>query len=116
MESGGFTSYREFWPFYLREHSRPGTRAMHFVGTSLAVILVALAIVFGDAWLLLGALIAGYGFAWIAHMTIERNQPATFKHPLYSLIGDFHMCALIWLGRLDEELVKANGGPLDRRS
>ncbi len=110
MDEPRLTSYRAFWPFYLHEHSRTGTRAMHFVGTSLAVILVALAAVLGEPWLLLGALIAGYGFAWIAHMAIEHNRPATFRYPLWSLIGDFHMCALIWLGRLDAELKRVNGG------
>ncbi len=103
-------SYRAFWPFYLREHSRAATRAFHFVGTSLAVVLVALAAVFGEPWLLLGALIVGYGFAWLSHMAIEHNRPATFRYPLWSLIGDFHMCALIWLGRLDAELACANEG------
>lgn len=116
MDEQRITSYREFWPFYLREHSRAGTRALHFVGTSLAVILVALAAVFGDPWLLLGALIAGYGFAWISHLAIERNRPATFRYPLYSLIGDFHMCGLMWLGRLDAEVMRANGSLDGRRS
>ena len=115
MAEQKFTSYRAFWPFYLREHSRPATRSMHFVGTSVAVVLVALAAVFGDPWLLLGALISGYGLAWISHLAIERNRPATFRYPLWSLTGDFHMCALIWLGRLDAELARANGGPEGRR-
>lgn len=109
-------SYRAFWPFYLREHSRAATRSMHFVGTSLAVMLVALAAVFGEPWLLLGALVAGYGFAWIAHMAIEHNRPATFRYPLWSLVGDFHMCALIWLGRLDGELERAKIGRDNRSS
>lgn len=116
MTDQRITSYRAFWPHYLREHSRAGTRLMHFVGTSLAVILVALAAVFGEPWLLLAALVSGYGFAWVSHMAIEHNRPATFRYPLFSLIGDFHMCALVWLGKLDAELARANGGQNGRRS
>jgi hypothetical protein len=116
MSREPITSYREFWPFYLREHSRPATRFVHCFGTSLAVILVILAIVFEEPWLLLAALFAGYGFAWLSHLAIERNRPATFSYPLYSLIGDFHMCGLIWLGRLDEELARCLGGPAGPQS
>jgi hypothetical protein len=101
-------TYAAFWPFYLGEHSRPATRALHCFGTSLAVILVILAGLFAESWLLLAALIVGYGFAWLSHLVIEHNRPATFRHPLYSLIGDFHMCGLIWLGRMDRELARYN--------
>ncbi len=102
--------YREFWPFYVREHRRAGTRRMHFIGTSCAVILVVLAGVLGEPWLLLAALVTGYLFAWLSHMLIERNRPATFTYPLLSLVGDFHMCALMWLGRMDQEVERALNG------
>lgn len=109
MEHARLTSYRAFWPYYLHEHSRAGTRAAHCFGTSLAIILVALAAVYGEPWLLLGALIAGYAFAWLSHMLIEHNRPATFRYPLYSLVGDFHMCGLMWLGQLDAERARQGG-------
>lgn len=115
MEHRRITSYRAFWPYYLGEHTRPATRMVHCFGTSLAIIIVVLAGLFGEPWLLLAALICGYGFAWLAHMLIERNRPATFKYPLWSLIGDFHMCGLIWLGRMDDELQRLGGTPAGRR-
>ena len=84
-------TYREFWPRYLAEHSRPGTRNLHFLGTGLGLTLLA-------------ALLAGYGFAWIGHAVVERNRPATFTHPLWSFISDFRMFGLWLRGRLGGEL------------
>lgn len=99
-----YRSFSEFWPFYLREHSRPETRAFHYAGTSI-VVLVALAAFFtGSFWLLLVMPLAGYGFAWASHAGIERNRPATFTYPAWSLAADFKMWWLWLTGRLRSEL------------
>ena len=104
-------TYHEFWPFYVSQHRQPGTRLLHFVGTSAFILCVIAGIATQTWWLLpLGPVIA-YGIAWLAHLFVERNRPATFTHPLWSLIGDFHMYGLMWLGRMDAEIAK-----LERRS
>ena len=97
-------SYRAFWPFYVLQHSRPGTRQLHFIGTSGALALIALAAALPQPWLLLAAFFCGYFFAWVGHFFIENNRPATFTYPLFSLLGDFHMYWLMWLGRMDEQV------------
>lgn len=102
-----YRTFIEFWPFYLREHSKPRTRALHFAGTSLVVALVAFAILTGRWWLLLAMPIAGYGFAWFAHLLVETNRPATFTYPLWSLAADFRMWWLWLTGRLGPELERA---------
>ena len=97
-------SYREFWPLYLAEHSRPATRGLHYFGTGLGLAFLAAAVLFGDWRLLVVALFVGYGFAWLGHALVERNRPATFRHPFWSFISDFRMFALWLAGRLGREL------------
>ena len=86
-----FASFREFYPFYLGEHAHRTSRRLHFIGSWGVLALVAVAIATGNAWWLLGALVCGYGFAWVGHSFFEKNRPATFKYPLWSLMGDWRM-------------------------
>ncbi len=104
------STYAEFWPFYLGEHSRRGTRALHYAGTGLGVACLTYAIVNQTWWLLAVAFVVGYGPAWTAHAFIEHNRPATFSYPIWSLISDFRMVALWLTGRLSAELHSAGGG------
>ena len=101
------TTYREFWPFYLSEHAKAETRFWHMAGTGLAVVFLVAAILTWNVWLLLAALVAGYGPAWLTHFTIEKNRPATFRYPIWSLISDFRMAATWLSGGLSRELEKA---------
>lgn len=106
-------SYREFWPYYLREHARPQTRAIHYAGTALSSLSVLGWLVSGNLWFVPAALIAGYGPAWTSHFFVEHNRPATFTYPLWSLISDYRM-GWRWLtGRLGEDLERA-GVALDK--
>ena len=100
-------SFAEFWPHYLRAHADPRTRAVHYCGTSLAVLLLVAFLAGGDWRYLAGAPVAGYAFAWFAHFFLEKNRPATFGHPLWSLRGDFYMLYCWATGRLDAELARA---------
>ena len=95
-----FDSFGEFYPYYLGEHANRSCRRLHFTGTTLAVLQWLAALSFGEPWLLLSGLVTGYGFAWVGHFFFEKNRPATFTHPLYSLIGDFAMARDILAGRI----------------
>ncbi|MBT2294209.1 Mpo1-like protein [Pseudomonas fluorescens] len=86
-----FNTFAEFYPYYLSEHSNSTCRRLHFIGTSLVILIVALALIVGNGWWLIVLPIAGYGFAWVGHFFFEKNCPATFQHPFYSLLGDFVM-------------------------
>lgn len=102
-----YSSYAAFWPAYLREHACPRTRLWHAVGTVCAVGLLAGAIALGAWWLALVGVVAGYGFAWASHAIVEHNRPATFTHPLWSLLSDLRMAWLMLTGRLGPELERA---------
>ncbi|MDP3618462.1 MAG: DUF962 domain-containing protein [Ramlibacter sp.] len=95
-----FTSFEQFYPFYLTEHSNRTCRRLHFAGSSLSLVCLALLIATGNWWWLLAGLLVGYGFAWIGHFGFEKNRPASFKRPLYSFMGDWVMYKDIWTGKM----------------
>jgi len=95
-----FNSIKEFYPFYLSQHESRANRRLHFVGTTIVIILAIAAVVSGNWWLLIGMPIAGYGFAWVGHFAFEKNKPATFTYPFYSLACDFVMYKDILTGRI----------------
>jgi len=84
-----YRSLKEFYPFYLTEHRNTTSRVLHFAGTSLIALWVALAVVRREPWWLVLIPVGGYGFAWVGHFFFERNRPATFQYPGYSLASDF---------------------------
>ncbi|HEY3056582.1 MAG TPA: DUF962 domain-containing protein [Thermoanaerobaculia bacterium] len=98
-------SFEEFWPFYVRQHSKPRTRLLHATGSVLAVVLFGAAFAV-NLWLLVAVPVVGYAFAWYAHFFVEHNKPATFGHPFYSLAADYRMLFLMMAGRMDEEVAK----------
>ena len=102
-----FQTYREFWPHYLREHANPKTRTLHLLGTGLATTAFVGLVATGELWLFPVALVAGYGPAWIGHFFVEKNRPATFTHPFWSLISDYRMAWAWMTGRLGAELTRA---------
>lgn len=101
-----FGSMEEFWGFYLSQHSKPGTRRWHFLGTLASLACAVLAAATGRAAILLAAPVLGYGMAWYSHFFVEGNRPATFGHPVWSFICDYRMFVLILTGRIDAELAR----------
>lgn len=100
VESVRYASFAEFYPFYLSEHSNRTCRRLHFVGTSLGLVMLLHALSTLDVRWVLAALVTGYAFAWIGHFVFEKNRPATFRYPLYSFIGDWAMWKDILTGKI----------------
>ncbi|HYM41308.1 MAG TPA: DUF962 domain-containing protein [Steroidobacteraceae bacterium] len=94
-----FASFRDFYPFYLGEHTNRTSRRLHVSGTLLAVALTVTALLTGRLTLLWAVPVAGYAFAWLGHYFFEKNRPATFTHPLYSLRGDLTLMVDVLTGR-----------------
>ncbi|NVK58039.1 MAG: DUF962 domain-containing protein [Alteromonadaceae bacterium] len=95
-----FASFSEFYPYYLAEHQHPVCRRLHFIGSALVISLLLLCLV-TQTWMLLWLVpLAGYGFAWLGHFKFEHNKPATFRYPLYSLMGDWVMFKDILQGKI----------------
>lgn len=95
-----YRTFGEFYPFYLSEHKDQRNRRLHFVGTSLVVANLVFVLLTQMWWLLLLAPVFGYSFAWVGHFFFEKNKPATFSYPLYSLAGDWVMYWHILTGKL----------------
>jgi hypothetical protein len=94
------STFAEFYPFYLSEHSNRTCRRLHFIGSTLALSCLALMVVTGNLQFLLLGLLCGYGFAWVGHFGFEKNKPASFKRPFYSFMGDWVMYKDIWTGKI----------------
>jgi hypothetical protein len=95
-----YRTFKEFYPFYLGEHSNRTCRRLHFVGTSMGSLFLLQFIVTLNPWWILAGLACGYAFAWIGHFYFEKNRPATFTYPGYSFIGDWAMWRDILLGKI----------------
>jgi hypothetical protein len=104
-------TYHEFWPHYLAAHTKPKTRFLHFIGTTLAIVCIGLAVALQNWWLMILAPIFGYGFSSVSHFTVEKNKPAAFGKPLWSLYSDFRMFFLWCSGHLAPELAKFRINP-----
>lgn len=94
-----YKSLKEFYPYYLTEHLDPVCRALHFIGTSLLFVLLAIAVYLGNYSLLWFLPVIGYSFAWVGHFFFEKNKPATFQYPFYSLASDFLMFWHLLIGK-----------------
>jgi len=95
-----FKTFQDFYPFYLGEHANLQNRRLHFIGTSFVIAALCATFFTGNWWLLALVPVLGYGFAWYGHFIVEKNRPATFKHPIYSLMGDFRMFWDILTGKI----------------
>jgi len=102
------TTFRDFWPFYVSQHRRSGTRGLHFAGTTVGLLCLARALAASQPFFILWGLVGSYGLAWIGHFFIEKNRPATFQFPLWSFLCDFKMYGLMWTGRMGGELKRLN--------
>jgi len=107
------TKYSEFWEFYVQEHSKPLTRLLHLIGTTLGLLLLVWVIWIGRWYFFPVFLVVGYAFAWFAHFVIEKNRPATFKYPFWSFISDFKMIWYMIIGRMGRELASVSGNRVE---
>ncbi|MDY7537318.1 DUF962 domain-containing protein [Undibacterium sp. RTI2.1] len=95
-----YSSFAEFYPLYLSEHRNRHCRQLHFIGSTLVLLCVAMFIGTGAGVWLIAAPLCGYGFAWVGHFGFEKNKPASFKQPLYSFMGDWVMYWQLWTGKI----------------
>lgn len=84
-----YSSLKEFYPYYLTEHQNPTSRVLHFIGTGLVLVVLGVSLVMAKYIWLAAIPVIGYGFAWVGHFFFEKNKPATFSYPFYSLASDF---------------------------
>ena len=102
-----YKTFKSFYPYYLNEHADGTNRVLHFIGTLLLLSFLLIGIFTGKWWFFALIPVTGYGFAWVGHFFVEKNKPATFIYPLYSLAGDFVMFWDILTGQIDKKLESA---------
>ena len=103
--SMSIASFDDFWPYYVRAHSRGRTRLLHAIGSIAAIVMLGVSFAI-SLWFLIAVPVIGYAFAWYAHFFVEGNKPATFGHPFYSLAADYRMLFLMMAGRMNAEVAK----------
>jgi hypothetical protein len=108
VEQPRYATYEAFWPFYVSQHRNPMNRRLHFIGTTLVLASLSAGVLVSPRWAFL-APFAGYGFAWVGHLAFERNRPATFTYPFWSLRADFRMFRRMLAGSMDRELERFGG-------
>lgn len=107
MAQDRIQNYADFFPFYLREHAKSATRAWHYLAAFASLSTLLWALLIGPLWAAFFIPVAGYAPAWISHAFIERNRPATFRYPFWSLISDYYMTWLWLTGGLAPKLIAA---------
>ena len=108
MNNERITNYAEFWDFYVQEHSQPMTRLLHFIGTTLSLVLLTWIFRTGN-WIYFPlCFVIGYAFAWFSHFVIEKNKPATFQYPLWSFISDYKMSFYMLTGKMNAEVERVS--------
>ena len=95
-----YNNFSDFYPFYLSQHANKVCRRLHFVGSCLILLLITYVALFGGLALLWFIPVIGYGFAWVGHFIFEKNRPATFIYPIYSLLGDWVMFKDMLMGKI----------------
>ncbi len=108
-EEKRISNYTEFWDHYVREHRKPMTRYLHFIGTSLGIVMLIWFLRSGSILYIPFCFAVGYGFAWFSHFVIEKNKPATFKYPLWSFISDYKMMIYMLTGKMNNEVQRVVG-------
>ena len=93
-------NFEEFFPLYLEAHSSVTNRRLHFIGTTIALLLLPTSVILNNYWILMLSPLVGYGLAWIGHFFFESNIPATYSNPLWSIRGDFRMYGMMLRGKL----------------
>ena len=102
-------TYAEFWDFYVAEHREPLTRLLHFVGTSLGIVLLVWIVRTGNWYYFPLCFVTGYAFAWFSHFFVEHNKPASFKYPFWSFISDYKMMLYMLTGKMNAEVERVTG-------
>lgn len=104
MSKQKIKNYAEFWDFYVSEHANPLNRLLHFVGTSLGIVLLIWFVASGKFLYIPLCFVCGYAFAWAGHFLVEGNKPATFQYPVWSFISDYKMMFFMLTGKMNKEV------------
>jgi hypothetical protein len=100
------TRFEDFWPHYVRLHSKPETQWFHAAATATSTVLFALAISRKSLFLAAIAPLANHLIAQTSHRLFEKNKSTPWKNQIWHTRAEFKMLGLVLTGKMAAEVAR----------
>jgi hypothetical protein len=99
-------SFEEFWPHYVRLHTRTETHACHAAGSLACLGLLTAAVVLRQPVLAVVGPLVDYALAQASHRLFESNRTMPWKNQVWHTRAEMRMLRLVLTGRMTAEVTR----------